>query len=330
MGYIQLFFPCCANTNDGVKAQNWRSSYVTHLISAVATSIIIGLAAALAAYFLTQGVVMWTAVAGASAALLTFIIFYVAQRCLCGQTKTNTTTRVPPVTTSPPITNTVLGTATPPQSTNRTHVDPLPQEKKSQYGEKVGVAEITIDSKKTPISIVEKMENDLTLYGAVQENDKLLGYITFTEVTYDTEKKKLTSPYLSIIAGDMRKYDEELKGSSKVGRIYINYIEAYKKGCGLGGVLMQAAIEKSILLGHEGRIQLSAAWESHAFYYKLGLRSYDDDRNKQIEEELEKAEAEKREPNTKKLGSFFMYLPQKSLPEWQEKIRKHPYLTALS
>jgi hypothetical protein len=96
---------------------------------------------------------------------------------------------------------------------------------------------------------------------------------------------------------------------------------------GVGTVLYQVAIEHGRKFGCEGRLILEAAWNSHGFHYKLGSRSRYPKQNEKIAEELDKAKAEGREPNTKELGSIWMYMPQEAIQTWKKKIEEHPILS---
>ncbi len=86
-----LLFPCCIKQSKDITVQKDAKRFSTatqHIITTLVLAILLGGAAATAAYFLTQGVILYTAIAGGSAAALTLLVGYVALRCLCGRQKT--------------------------------------------------------------------------------------------------------------------------------------------------------------------------------------------------------------------------------------------------
>ncbi len=100
-----------------------------------------------------------------------------------------------------------------------------------------------------------------------------------------------------------------------------------KKVChlGIGRIFLQMAIEYSFYKGCEGRIKVQAAWNSHGFYYTMGLRSENQETNHAIEQELVIAKQEHRTSNTEKLDAVVMYLSaEKAQKLWKEKIEKNP------
>jgi len=82
-GPLRLSFPC-GNVPKNINEQGFRSSALMHTITSVIISIILGLGAATAAYFLTQGII-WSALIGTSTAVITGLIAYVILRCTLGK-----------------------------------------------------------------------------------------------------------------------------------------------------------------------------------------------------------------------------------------------------
>ncbi|MCC5832031.1 MAG: hypothetical protein JJU12_03190 [Chlamydiales bacterium] len=81
---IGLLFPGCSSQPlDGANQKRFSSAF-THLATSLAIAIIVGIGAALAAYFLTHGVLMWGAVGG-GIALISGFPAYVILRCSFGK-----------------------------------------------------------------------------------------------------------------------------------------------------------------------------------------------------------------------------------------------------
>lgn len=116
--------------------------------------------------------------------------------------------------------------------------------------------------------------------------------------------------------------EEKNKSKILIPLMKSNAKENYR---GIGTALFQVAIEHGYRLGCEGRTVLDAAWNSHGFHYKQGMRSWPE-MNQKIVEELEKAKAENREPDTRKLTSVPMHMPQEGMQMWKKKIAEHPIL----
>ncbi len=68
-------------------SSNFRSSLTAHVITALVVAIVVGAGAAIAAYFLTQHVILWTAVAGGGSFALIGVTTFVALRCCLGDPK---------------------------------------------------------------------------------------------------------------------------------------------------------------------------------------------------------------------------------------------------
>lgn len=85
---LQLLFPCCSTrsieSGNAQKNEKRFTSASAHLATAVALAIIVGTAAALAVYFLHNGVIKWTALAGGGGALVSGTAIYTMLRCACG------------------------------------------------------------------------------------------------------------------------------------------------------------------------------------------------------------------------------------------------------
>jgi hypothetical protein len=117
-------------------------------------------------------------------------------------------------------------------------------------------------------------------------------------------------------------------GGENLSKVYINemYSTSKQKYSGVGTALFQIAIEHAYRLGCEGRLELDAAWNSHGFHYKQGMRCSYSKNDQKIVEELTDAKAAERESNTKELGSISMYMPQDGIQMWKKKIMEHPIL----
>ncbi|MBA3237282.1 MAG: GNAT family N-acetyltransferase [Parachlamydiaceae bacterium] len=124
-----------------------------------------------------------------------------------------------------------------------------------------------------------------------------------------------------------RRYGREVQ-FARADRIFVHLMKAgqnnqYK---GIGTNLIQTAIEYGFRNNCEGRLQLDACWNSHGFYYKMGLRSHLRSNDQEIAMELENAQNENRKSNTEELGSVYMYLPSAEIPNWSRKIKENPVL----
>ncbi len=124
-----------------------------------------------------------------------------------------------------------------------------------------------------------------------------------------------------------------------VSKVFIDTMNSFERETlkGVGTALMQVAVEHSMNLGCAGRIILVAAWNSHGFWYKKGMRALS---NKTIEctdgvirtdderviLELEAAKSEHRKPKTKELNVILLYLPSSKISRWQDIIAASPIL----
>ncbi len=110
----------------------------------------------------------------------------------------------------------------------------------------------------------------------------------------------------------------------KTAKIVMTNLLSYKKEeyKGVGMALTQAAIEYSYMRGCEGRLLLDACWDSHVFYYKLGMRAKHGATNQEIVRRLqERAQGPVADQDC---GSHPMYMPQSARADWKEKIRANP------
>lgn len=142
---------------------------------------------------------------------------------------------------------------------------------------------------------------------------------------------ELASENHSKISPSSRLYKyENPEDNGKSSKIYIEEIQNRLKTLfkGVGSVLMQVAMEKAHLKNCEGRILLEACWNSHSFYYKLGFRSGDKEKNQAIADEIKDAKEKGRPINTTDLGSMMMYHPRAAIKEWMVKIAQAPLLNA--
>ncbi|MBX7067458.1 MAG: hypothetical protein K1X28_09525 [Parachlamydiales bacterium] len=86
----------------------------------------------------------------------------------------------------------------------------------------------------------------------------------------------------------------------------------------VGVLLTKAILQYYLKKGCEARMDLSAGYTSHGFYYKLGLRAHDAETNKKIAAAL----AEKR--GTSDLQARSMFLPKVSREQWMKIIEADP------
>lgn len=152
-------------------------------------------------------------------------------------------------------------------------------------------------------------------------------------------KKDLTKNEL----GSMRISQGDCQGKPS---LYINKMGSdYPKTKGVGTLLHQIAIERSIMLGCEGRVHFNTnGYDSDAFHYKNGFRVYStgsenfpeyelmtpDEANEAIRAEVELAKKENRsatmEDKLDETNGIEMYLPDEAIAKWKEKIAQSPCL----
>ncbi len=197
--------------------------------------------------------------------------------------------------------------------------------KKATFPEQ-GIARIK--DKKTGCDLQITIKTTYSYYGQVifeaMKDSNSLGYLQ-TEWVRTSNEGNLFSEVRRCIPSfsSLSDYgDEACLGEAPPSKIYVAYMKTVSaKQCyrGIGSALMQAAMEYSYFRGCEGRILLDAAWSSHGFYYKLGMRtsSCDPDIDKAIEERIESGA-------TDDFGSHYMYLQRAAREEWKTKILKEP------
>jgi hypothetical protein len=161
----------------------------------------------------------------------------------------------------------------------------------------------------------------------IKEDGKYGKYGSAPAFNFETQNKRFYGTHLN--------GQEIIRDGERLSKIYMETIDSLSndKYKGIGTVLYQASIEYSIRKGCEGRLQLDAAWNSPGFHYKQGMRAehtaiavrYNLDYNQLIAEELSKAKAEGREPNTNGLNGE-MYMPEEGIRMWKKKIADHPIL----
>lgn len=74
--------------------------------------------------------------------------------------------------------------------------------------------------------------------------------------------------------------------------------------------------------GSEGRLILDACWDSHGFYYKLGMRTTNPQTDAKIVKRLEEFAGKERPFYD--FGSHIMYMPEEGRALWKEKIAAKP------
>lgn len=92
------------------------------------------------------------------------------------------------------------------------------------------------------------------------------------------------------------------------------------------GYLVIKAIQQTFKERCQGRLFTSAAFVSHGFYYKLGARTYEAEKNQQILNSLQETALCGTRPRTGRLWTTRMYLPEGASAEWLAEIEKNPLL----
>lgn len=199
--------------------------------------------------------------------------------------------------------------------------------KDSAIGEKV-VGRSTLRDKKTG----EKIDVAITCAPGTLENEK-------SYFVYEL-KKDYTNEYL----GYVRVMPSECQGEPSAF-IQKMAAERPKAGKGVGTLLHQIAIERSIMTGCGGRVHFDKDYDSELFHYKCGFRVYDtgsdnappewrystpEEINLAIRAEIRRAKEENDEADTEdklgEYGEFKMYLPCEAIAQWKEIIAQSPCL----
>lgn len=121
---------------------------------------------------------------------------------------------------------------------------------------------------------------------------------------------------------DLYDYGQE-KTCEKVSKIFVEYIESSHKYLGEGKALMQAIMEYSYMKGCEGRVMLDANWDSHGFYYGLGMRTDDVEIDAKIKDIYLKY---KKTHQLQEFTHVYMYLYQDAVQTWKTQINTNPVL----
>lgn len=141
-------------------------------------------------------------------------------------------------------------------------------------------------------------------------------------------KCKTTSISISYIISTQEK---EILGYMDINPIKgeVTNLKSYKHKTylGIGKKLMQVAIERAFR--KEKDLTLNAAYNSHGFYNKIGLKAKDKYSNKILKRECSLAEIEGRVPNTGQYFSYAvpMYLSDKGKQAWRKIIQATPILS---
>ena len=135
---------------------------------------------------------------------------------------------------------------------------------------------------------------------------------------------------ISIFARDkdgmLYSLDKQTGDMKRVVHVDIMYSMAKTKLRGIGTALLQTAMEEGYNQGCEGRMDLTAAWSSHAFHYLQGFRSPWEEKNKQIAEIVRQNQESGTIQDSSRLCGVPMYLPLASRTQWKKQIREHPVL----
>jgi hypothetical protein len=189
------------------------------------------------------------------------------------------------------------------------------------------VTDATTDQHIT-VDLVEKSAGEKTIY-TLMNQDHEIGSVRFTyrKITEEdlATRHHFTEEKVQLVWQGIRYlYYGPVKNGVIADKVYIEWIGASSaKYKGIGTRLLQSVIEKSLLLGCDGRVDLNAA-EAFEFYYFNGFRSFDPVINAQLEATFHKFIEEGGKAKLLPYPSNQMYLPKEALPTWKEKIlREH-------
>ena len=112
-------------------------------------------------------------------------------------------------------------------------------------------------------------------------------------------------------------------------RVYVEMMKSPASGTyrGVGERLHQLAVERSLQIGGEGRVTLSASYNSHGFHYKTGFRTqspnvaYALGNDEKIAAILADAKLRGVRPDTSELAQFGMYLPEEGVNAMKVRIK---------
>jgi hypothetical protein len=117
-----------------------------------------------------------------------------------------------------------------------------------------------------------------------------------------------------------------VKMYSQNTQIFIDNLQSPYRNCykGVGKALIQSVIEYSYHKACGGRISLEAAYASHGFYYKMGMRTRDPAVDGTIAANVKKIAKGDRSSLNTSLGMFAMAFSERVIRAWRMKIFSCP------
>lgn len=163
----------------------------------------------------------------------------------------------------------------------------------------------------------------LTAYANINGKQHELGTAKIDWIRNLDNGKYGSENYTNLTCGSYYTYGLE-QNAHRVNKIVVEDIRCpwNKHYKGIGSALMQAAMEYGYSKNCKGRIFLDACWDSHGFYYKLGMRTKSRETDKAIVQRLEQY-AGKERPYID-FGSHMMHMPEEERASWKEKIIANP------
>lgn len=209
-----------------------------------------------------------------------------------------------------------------------THTDYLRTKSEALNKQFAGSATVYTKDENLPVKISLTLTNvgqfgikQFSSFSNINEEHKSLGYIKFQWVRV-LDNGAFGSNNSEFYDVHDSHYGIE-KVSKKANRIYVNYIKSSGEYRGEGKALMQTVMEYSYTKGCEGRVALHAAWNSHGFYYGLGMRSEDPQTDAFI---AKKYEDYKAGLGVEEHPILRLYMYQDSIETWKTKINANPIL----
>jgi hypothetical protein len=179
------------------------------------------------------------------------------------------------------------------------------------------------------VDLIEESSGEMTVYKLMKQDDEIGDVrFKFKKITAEDQATRhhFTAEKVQLVwQGKRYLFYGPVKNGMIADKVYIEWIGANPNYKGIGTRLMQSIIEKSLLLGCDGRVDLNAAG-AYEFYYSLGLRSIDSSINAQLEASFQKAAEKGGKAELLPYPSTQMYLPKEALTAWREKILKDPIL----
>ena len=204
--------------------------------------------------------------------------------------------------------------------------------KRKTNGEILGFS--YVQSKKTkewlPVAITRREEADGIVHFFIESLgfSGCLGYATvhpMLHYTNDKGQEVFGNPQYFFITDDQLKYGPEENQGQPVNKIYLQALKSEDKELHkYVGYLLIKTIQQVYREKCQGRMSVSAGYVSHGFYYRLGARALDADKNQFIANDLCESAITGKAPGTGSLMSTSMYLPETACAEWLAEIDRDP------